>query len=206
MTSTTDQPATVRVLDSPSAQELADLAAILDDLQTVLRCCERLVTELTEPKEEGGEPDDLTIEALWTSTVLSYTRCFAGGRRGMGLTEDDVTATRLPGEVLEWHEVLRRLRKHYADPAENPRERFTVGAAQDSHGRANGIAITSTRQPRLDDVTVRQTGALAYELSRMVDQRITEHQERVRTDAGTLARADLDELPLIEVTTHPAGE
>ncbi len=198
MTSTTDQPATVRALDTPAAQALADLAAIFDDLQTVLRCCERLVTELAEPADE---PDDLALEALWTTAVLSYTRCFAGGRRGMGLTEDDVTATQLQGEVLEWHKVLRQLRKHYADPGENPRERFTVGAAQDSHGRANGIAITSTRQPRLDDRTVRQTGALAYELSRVIDGRITEHQQRVRTAAGTLPKAELDKLPLIDVAT-----
>ncbi|MGH3495132.1 MAG: hypothetical protein ACRDQ1_18125, partial [Sciscionella sp.] len=124
-----------------------------------------------------------------------------------GLTEQDVTATKLQGEVAEWHQVLRRLRKHYADPVENPRERFSVGAAQDSHGRATGIAITSTHQPALDEVTVRQTGALAYELSRLVDQRITEHQERVRTAANELSKAELDKLPLIDViATEGAGE
>lgn len=197
MTSPMGQPATVRALDTPAAQALADLAAIFDELQTVLRCCERLATELTDT---SSEPDDLVLEAVWTTAVLSYTRCFTTGRRGTGLTDDDVTNTRLQGEVLEWHKVLRQLRTHYADPARNPRERFTVGAAQDSHGRANGIAITSTRQPRLDDVTVRQTGALAYELGRLVDQRIGEQQEQVLTHANTMSKADLDRLPLIDVT------
>lgn len=200
MASTTNQPTAVRKLAIPAAQALADLAAIFDDLQTVLRCCERLMRELAAPE---GTPDDLLVEAVWTTAVLSYARCFTGGRRGMGLTEDDVTASNLQGDVLAWHQVLRQLRKHYADPVENPRERFTVGAAQDGDGTAAGIAITSTRQPPLDDVTVRQTGALAYALSRMVDQRITEQQERVRAAADAMSADELNTLPLIDLTPDP---
>lgn len=196
MASTTNPPTAVRRLAAPAAHALADLTAIFDDLQTVLRCCERLVTELADP---AGEPDDLVLEAVWTTALLSYARCFAGAGSGIGLTEQDVTETQLQGEVLEWHKVLRQLREHYADPVENPRERFAVGAAQDSEGQVNGIAITSTRQPELDDLTIRQTGALAYELSRLVDQRITAHQERVFSAATTMSTADLDKLPLIDV-------
>ncbi len=203
MTSTTDQPTAVRRLDTPTAKELTDLAAIFDDLQTVLRCCERLVSEVT-----ADEPDDLLIEALWTSAVLSYSRCFAHGRSGNALTEQDLTQTQLQGEVLQWHKVLRQMRHHYADPADNPRERFSVGAVRGSDGRPQGIAITSTRQPRLDDVTVRQTGALAYALSQLVDQRITEHQQRVSAAAQAMSEGDLDELPLIDLTdsTQPGQD
>lgn len=194
---TTDQPA-FRQLETPAAQALADLAAMFDDMQTVLRCCERLVLELANPKTEPG---DVVVEGLWTTTVLSYARCFAPGRRGMGLTEEDVKQSKLEGEVLEWHKVLRRLRKHYADPGENPRERFAIGVAQDDKGKAAGIAITSTSQPMLDEVTVRQTGALAYELSELIDKRITEHQEKVRATLNEMSDAQLAKLPLIEVTT-----
>lgn len=202
MTSATEQPTTVRELETPAARALTDLAAIFDDLQTVLRCCERLVAELDAP---SSEPDDLMLEALWTTAVLSYGRCFAGGRRGMGLTESDVTATPLRGEVLRWHEVLRELREHYAATEENPRERFSVGVAQDSAGQVSGIAITSTSQPRLDDRTVRQTGALAYELGKMVDERITAQQQHVREAANALSRADVDRLPLVPlVSGHPS--
>jgi len=204
MTGTTDQPTLVRQLDIPAARELADLAAVLDDLQTVLQCCERLVTDLADP---SGSGDDVVREALWTTAVLSYTRCFTDsrggreGRPGTVLTEDDVTATSLQGEVLEWHKVLRRVRRHYADPATNPREQFSVGVAQDSRGQANGIAITSTRQPALDDLTVRQTGALAYELSQLVDQRMTEHQRAVAEAAEAMSKNDLDRLPTIDLAT-----
>lgn len=195
MTNATEEPTTVRRLVTPAAQALADLASIFNDLQTVLRCCERLVREL------AGRPDDVVVEGVWTTALISYARCFTGGARGMNLTEDDVRSISLPGEVLEWHKVLRRLRKHYTDPATNPRERFEVGAATDAEGSVGGIAITSTPQPPLDEVTVRQTGALAYQLSELVDRRITEHQERVLAAANALSAADLRRLDLIEVTT-----
>jgi len=107
-------PAAVRRLTTPEALELADLAARFDDLQTVLRCCERLVSELAAG---GGDPDDLALETFWTTAVVSYARCFSTGTTATGLTADDVTATGLPGDVLDWHRVLLQLRDHYADPA-----------------------------------------------------------------------------------------
>ena len=199
----TDTPRTVRRIGSPAAGALADLAAIFEDLQTTLLCCERLVDALAVP-----EPDDVAVEALWTTALLSYTRCFAPGGRGMGLTEDDVTATGLPGEVLAWHRLLRTLRKHYADPAANPRETFGVGVAV-ADGAPVGVAITSTRQERVDEQSVRQTGALAFALSRQVDTRIAEHQSTVLTGAANLDRAELETLDEVElrpeVADDPAG-
>lgn len=195
MTSATDTPIAVRRLNTQTARALADLAAIFNDLQTVLRCCERLVAELAKPQR-----DDLVIEGLWTTALLSYSRCFTSGERGMSLTESDVERTELQGEVLEWHKSLRKLRKHYADPAHNPRERFDIGAAQDEHGRPTGIAITSTPQPPLDDRTVRQTGAIAYALSQVVDTRIAEYQEKVYAATEQMPTSELNELAHIEVT------
>jgi hypothetical protein len=200
VTNAINEPTTVRRLATPAAEALADLASIFNELQTVLRCCERLVREL------AGRPDDVVVEGVWTTALISYARCFTTGSRGMGLTEDDVRSTSLPGEVLAWHKVLRQLRKHYADPAKNPRERFGVGAATDAGGQVNGIAITSIPQPPLDEVTIRQTGALAYQLSILVDQRITEHQERVRTAANAMSPDELRRLDLIEVSTSDGQE
>ena len=197
MTGATNQPTVpnaVRRLDTAPARSLADLAAIFEDLQTVLRCCGRLVDELAE---SSGEPDDLVVDSLWTTAVLSYTRCFTGYETC--LSDDDVGKTRLQSELLDSHKALRRLRKQYTSPRQNPREQFTVGATQDADGSASGIAITSASQPKVDDLTVRQTGALAYELSQLVDERITAQQERVRTAAEKLSKTELDKLPLIEV-------
>lgn len=196
---TTNQPSTpstARQLDTASARSLADLVAIFDDLQTVLRCCGRLVDELAE---DSGESDELLLEGLWTTAVLSYTRCFTGYDKDTCLTDEDVTETRLQSELLDSHKALRRLRKQYTAPRQNPRQQFTVGATQDSSGRASGIAITSAAPPPLDDLTVRQTGALAYELSQLVDERIKQQQERARSSASGLSKTELDKLPLIEI-------
>jgi hypothetical protein len=185
-------PTAVRTLSSPAAAALADLAATFDDLQAVLGCCERLVA--------APPPDDLVTEALWTTALLSYTRCFAAGPRGMGLTVEDVKATELEGEVGDWHDLLLRMRDHFADPAVDPRERFSVGVSRNSDGTAAGIAVTSVRQPLVDEITVRQTGALAYALLRLVDERIGEQQQRVFDAAGSMTALQLDRLPEVEVT------
>jgi hypothetical protein len=192
-------PAVVRRLDSTAAMVMADLAAIFEDLQTTLRCCERLVSELASSE---AEPDDLTLEAFWTTAVLSYARCFAHREGGTNLIPDDVTATGLAGDVLGWHKVLLQLRDHYADPAVNPRETFLVGVSQDANGKANGVAITSSKRPTLDDLTVRQTGAVAFELTRIVDRRIAEHQDFVFGEVGTMTKSELDRLQLVEVAAE----
>ena len=189
-------PAVVRRLDSTAAIAMADLAAIFEDLQTTLRCCERLVSELASVEPE---PDDLTIEAFWTTAMLSYARCFSHREGGTNLTPEDVTATGLAGDVLGWHQVLLQIRDHYADPAANPRETFSVGVSQDAYGKANGVAVTSSKRPTLDDLTVRQTGAIAFELTRIVDRRIAEHQEAVFGEVGTMTKSELDGLQLVEV-------
>lgn len=196
-------PSSVRRLTSPAALALTDLAGMFEDLQTALRCCEKLIDLLSEAAAHPGvEPDDLALEAYWATAVLSYARCFATGDRGTGLTEDDITATGLKGDPLGWHRVLMQLRGRYAHPALNPRESFSVGASQDSSGHAAGIAVASARQPLLDDVSVRQTGALAYALSGVVDQRVVAQQEVVYKAVAAMARPGLDRLPLLHLTTE----
>jgi hypothetical protein len=188
----------VRRLETPDALALADLAAIFEDLQTVLRCCERLLSELGAT--DG--PDDLSLESFWPTAVLSYTRCFATRPSGTALTPDDITETGINGDVLGWHKVLVKLREQYADPALQPRDGFSVGAVQDAEGTASGVAVTSAPQPRVDDLTVRQTGAITYGLSRIVDQRIAKRQEVVSAELRPMTKAELDKLPLVEVTSE----
>jgi hypothetical protein len=187
-------PTAVRTLSTPAAAALADLAATFEELQTVLGCCERLVAGLAAPAQ-----DEVVIESLWTTTLLSYGRCFAPGPRGMGLTAEDVKATALEGAVEDWHDLLLRMREHFADPATDPRERFSVGVSRNSDGTAAGIAVTSMRQPLVDETTVRQTGALAYALLRLVNDRIGTQQQLVFDAAGTMTALQLDRLPEVEV-------
>lgn len=130
-------PTAMRRLGTPGAAELAGLSAMFEDLQTVLRCCERLVTDLGTV--DGGEPNGVVVEAVWTTALLSYARCFVAAKARPALTDKDLTAAQPEGDVLKWHQVVLRLRDHYADPTVNPRERFSVGVAQDESGAASGL-------------------------------------------------------------------
>jgi hypothetical protein len=195
-------PAVLRKVETPAAVALAALAATLDDLQMVLQCCERLMAEFAP---RPGGPDIVAVEALWTTALISYARCFPAAGTGAGLTEEDVRATHAEADVLSWHAVLLHLRDHYADPTVNPREQFSVGVAQNPAGTASGIGITSARQPLVDEVTVRQTGAIAYALSAVVDERIAAQQATVFSQVERLPKADLDRMVALEVA-QPTAE
>ncbi|HEY3464586.1 MAG TPA: hypothetical protein VGL47_05600 [Amycolatopsis sp.] len=197
MTSSTTSPSSARLLATPGALGLADLVAIFDDLQFTLKCCERLVAELARPRV-----DAVLVEALWVSALNSYARCFRTGDRGLHLTVADVEATGVPGEVVEWHELLGRIRDFSLDGPVNPRETYAVGVSQSAEGQAAGVVVTSAPRPLVDDVTVRQTGRLAFELSRQVDTRIQEHQKTVFAAASKLTPAQLGALPTVEVVAE----
>ena len=72
--------------------------------------------------------------------------------------------------------------------------------SRNSDGSPAGIAVTSVRQPLPDEVTVRQTGALAYALLHLVDERIGAQQQRVSAAAGAMSQTELDRLPEVELT------
>ena len=195
-----DQPAVVRRLEGASASFLGELVETFEELQMTLRCCERLVTELA-----ADAPDPIVVEAVWTTALLSYARCFAESEHSGRVKTDDLTASTPEGDVLEWHEVLMRLRDHYADPGSNPRERFTVAVTQDDDGSASGVAITSARQPLVDDLTVRQTGAIAYALSGVVNERIEAQQQVVSAELEATPRSALEKLDRVEIAATGPG-
>lgn len=196
-------PETVRRLQLPAALALADLTAIFEDLTKVVGCCEQILSALGQHRPSANE---IVVESLWTTALVSYRRCFSAGKHGVGLSEKDLDETGLQGDVAEWHKTLEKLREHYVDTRVNPGESFVVGAAQDADGNANGIAITSAPQPQLDETTVRQTGQLALELSRLVDQRIKAQQESVYNAVRAMSPGALSELSLVHVASPEEAE
>ena len=214
----------VRALLTPEALELADLYAVFDELEVVLRCCERLVVELehrpqppkpaagggADPAEDSGAAEanrGVVVEGLWTLALLSYRRAFApGALPGTGrLTVEDLHAVAPDAAATEWHDLLLRLRAHHAHERLSPREEFAVGAAQEEGGRVVGIAVTSRRQPPVDDVTVRQTGALAYSLRQLVGRRISESEAALLESVSSLPRDELDALAPLDIAPPNAA-
>jgi hypothetical protein len=193
-------PTSIRRLDgNADARRLASLVSAYDELQTVLRCCERLMTMLGD---DVRTPDEVGVEALWTLALLSYARAFATGDGGPALTEKDLTPQDEDGEVLRWHRVLLRLREQQADRRTNPRENYTVGVAQDASGAANAVAVTSVRAPLVDRAAVRQAGAIAFPLCAVLDGRIDPMQKRILASVRGIAAVQLNRMDLVEVAAE----
>lgn len=192
-------PSTVRQLDVPEAAKLAQLAAVFEDLQYVLRCCEHLVTALNSP-DTGPvqvQTDTALVEALWSGALVGYVRCFS--QRAEVLTTADLDELKLDGEPQQFHDMLKKLRDHYTSRHTNPREAFTIGAAQDNDGTPNGVAVVSTPRPIVDDTTVRMLGRIAYGLSGLVDARIQVAQNDVLGAAAAMSATQLSELPVVHL-------
>jgi hypothetical protein len=186
-------PTTVRRLDGAEAAELAAMAGVFEELQYVLRCCEHLVGALATPA-----PDAALVEALWTGALLGYARAFSG--RSAVLKDADLAELEIDSDVSDFHAMVKKLRDHYASRHVNPRESFTIGAAQANDGRPTGIAVISTPRPAVDDTTVRLLGRVAYALSGLLDARMQAKQADVLTAAAALSPAELSRLPVVHLS------
>ena len=193
-------PNTVRKISAPESEELAALAAVFEDLQYVLRCCEHLVTALGGPTTGPVQvqSDDALVEALWTGALVGYARCFSG--RTKVLVVDDLKDLELPDDVADFHSLALKLRDHYASRHVNPREAFTIGAAQSNGGELMGVAVVSAPRPIVDDATVRLLGRVAYALSGLVDARMQRAQNAVLGIAKDMSPRQLSALPLVHLS------
>jgi hypothetical protein len=193
-------PLTV-ALDVPSAQVLADQAAIIQDLQFVMECCKRLLIELDKSDEER---DAVVPLALWSSALVSYARCFATGKR-FGLTVEDVKSLPLEGEVVNYHKWVIAERNKSTKHTSNPFEAAVVGAALSppaaSKRQVEGIAILSMSRVLVNHTGVRQLGGLASELAKQTAEKAQVQQDVVLAEAQ---RQDVDRLyELPPLRTHP---
>jgi hypothetical protein len=182
-------------LDTPSARVLADQASIINDLQFVMDSCKRLLDELARPQEDR---DGVVPQALWSSALVAYARCFSADRRS-GLAVDDVQNLPLQGAVMKFHTwVIEECGKLTAPPAA-PYEAVTIGAALAPPGekkrRVEGIAVFTTSRVLIDVIGVRQLGGLASELAKQTAQKAEKQQHEVLTDAQQLDLDGLYEAP-----------
>ena len=161
-------------LDGPAAQRLADLVSIGRDLQFVQNACHRMTGLLAV--EDDAEKDSVLMEALWTSALVVYARCFATGKR-FGLTTADIAA--LPGEPVAAHDYLLGMRNKHIAHSVNPFEQVRVGAVLGINDEGTfdvvGVARLALRHVsgplegvsglwQLMDALLRRTADLADEL------------------------------------------
>jgi hypothetical protein len=188
----------------PSARILADQASVIHDLQFVMDCCKRLLTELARPEEDR---DGVVPHALWSSALVAYARCFGKGRSS-GLAADDVRNLPLQGAVMKFHTwVIEECDKYSAYPAD-PFEAAKIGAVLSPPGqeerRVEGIAIFSASRVLIDVIGVRQLGGLASELAKKTAEKAQEQQDSVLSDAQQLDIASLYRSPPLD-TQRPTA-
>jgi hypothetical protein len=199
-------PGLTVALDTPSARILADQASIIQDLQFVMDCCMRLLTELDRPEEDR---DGVVPQALWWSALLAYARCFGKDRR-LGLATEDVRSLPLQGAVMNFHEWILEERDKLTTHPEDPFEAAKIGAALSppelKDRRVQGIAVFSASRVLIDVVGVRQLGGLASELAKQTAQKAQEQQDSVLVDARQLDIGSLYGSPPLSVEPSTAED
>jgi hypothetical protein len=199
-------PGLTVALDTPSARILADQASIIQDLQFVMDCCMRLLTELDRPEEDR---DGVVPQALWWSALLAYARCFGKDRR-LGLATEDVRSLPLQGAVMNFHEWILEERDKLTTHPEDPFEAAKIGAALSppelKDRRVQGIAVFSASRVLIDVVGVRQLGGLASELAKQTAQKAQEQQDSVLVDARQLDVDSLYSSPPLSVEPSTAED
>jgi hypothetical protein len=192
-------------LDLPSARILADQASIIQDLQFVMDCCKRLLAELGRPEEER---DGVVPQALWSSALVAYARCFSRGKR-FGLATEDVQNLPLHGAVMKFHKWVigerNKLTAHPADPFEAAKVGAALSRPEQAERRVEGIAIFSSSHVLVDVVGVRQLGGLASELAKQTAEKAQEQQDSVLADAQQLNIDRLYRLPPLRRQPPTAG-
>jgi hypothetical protein len=180
------EPGLTVALDMPSARVLADQASIIQDLQFVMDCCKRLLTELDRPEEDR---DGVVPQALWSSALVAYGRCFGQGR-GLGLVTEDVENLPLQGAVMKFHkwiiEERDKITAHPADPFEAAKIGAALSPPEQKKRRVQGIAVFSTSRILIDVIGVRQLGGLASELAKQTAEKAQQQQDSVLIDAQQL--------------------
>jgi hypothetical protein len=175
----------------PSARILADQASVIQDLQFVMDCCKRLLTELSRPEEDR---DGVVPLALWSSALVAYARCFGAGGR-FALAVDDVRNLQLQGAVMRFHEWVieerDKLIEHPADPFEAVKIGAALSLAGQKERQVEGIAVFSTSRVLIDVTGVRQLGGLASELAKQTAGKAQKQQDSVLSDAQ---QVDIDSL------------
>ena len=105
-------------ISGPAARELSDLSSILSDLQRTTTALNRLL---------GGSNDDVVSDALFTSSLIAYRRCFVSGVRG-GLGRDHILA--IGNNAEELHDYLINQANKLAAHSVNAFEETKVGVGE----------------------------------------------------------------------------
>lgn len=177
----------IAAVDFEQAKTLADLASLTQDLGTAMLTCTRLMRLLEEQST-----DHILVEALWTSALVRYARCFANGKR-FGLKESLFSG--LNGDPVGTHRYFMGMRNKHIAHSVNPFEQVQVGLvlAREGEGERKvvGVSTLAMRHVTSNREGVRQLGMLA----KVLLTKITEQAKQLEQEVLTIGKAlPLDDL------------
>ncbi len=173
-------------VDFAEAKTLADLGGLTQDLGAVMQTCARLLDLL-----QAGSRDHMLLEALWTSALVRYARCFAEGKR-YGLEESVFDG--LNGDPVGIHHLYMNIRNKHIAHSVNPLEQMEVGLILELKEREKkiiGVATLSMRQIVADINGVRQLGMLAKVIHEKVVAFAKQYEQKVLEIGRSLPLDDL---------------
>jgi hypothetical protein len=168
-------------------------------------CCKRLLAELDRPEEDR---DGVVPQALWSSALVAYARCFGKGRR-FGLSTEDVQSLPLHGAVMKFHkwviEERNKLTTRPADPFEAAKIGAALSSSEKAERRVEGIAIFSAGHVLVDVIGVRQLGGLASELAKQTADKARNSRTRCWPTRSSWYIDSLYSLPPLRVRPPTAA-
>ncbi len=193
--------------DLPSAQELRGRASINQDLQLTLECADRLL----QLQPDGNSlADGVLAQALTTTALVAYARCFGSGLRTR-LTLENLGELGLDGEVQAFHQYLIDLRNKHIAHSVNSYESFTVGIVLSANEpvEAEGAAVLTMRHIAFTPEGLQSLGTLVTALLNLNSNRCRQLQEDAIREAQQLGAEDLRARPELSLTApgpEQAGE
>lgn len=179
-----------RLVDSPAATKLADLAGAKYDLETAIAFCEEL--QVVDSASPTGR---VLADALSTAIAIRYSRSFTTGVRTR-LTDDVVSG--LPDYLRAVHDILRVVRdKHVAHSVNALEENLvTVHVREPPDPPAlGGISTLQARTAVLNEDSASLVRELIEALVAAVNRLMAEQQ--------AIVKAEVQSLPLERVYEFP---
>jgi hypothetical protein len=188
-------------LKSNLAKELADRAAIFQDLTFCVACCDRAIESL------GADTKDLVlIRALWTAALVAYARCFASGVR-FGLSPD--LFDHFAGDPHAAHEYYLDLRNKHIAHSVNAYEQIVIGAVLSPVGDAirnvEGIATLVGTSASQSIPSIEQFRTLVKTALKHIADNGKKLSNRVFEEAKAIPIDELYKRATPRVTVPPAS-
>jgi hypothetical protein len=181
-------------IELPVAQDLAELHAIRNDLHGARDCCERVIAAY----RNVSKADPVTSEALCTTAVIKYARCFSSGVRPKILPhiEANFSAQQMAVHTFAI-EYRNKFLAHSVNPYEHNRATIVVPEEPPADWVPKAIGYHHSRPIALNPDYLRQLHQLATWVENQVEQLVRAREPAVLAELAKIPAARLAALDVV---------